>query len=452
MRDRERALRKLAEACFRFSPQIALRENEAICLEIGGSRRIFTESSLRARLQAILLRFECRARVVFADDVCEAIALARYGCSSSGELPLKALYEYASPFSNDPETGKRVQFAMKQLERLGIKSLEEFRKLPLETLASRFGKEVSEAARWLSEGRDPAWPGFRPLEEIEEEADLCDCETRSACADVESMVFPLKSLLDRVTARLHARGERLMALELELKLEDRSTRSWELRFSSPQGATLAILTILQDRLRFELGTRLLARPVTQIRVRVLEAVPGRGAQRDFFCRRDEQKDSWDALFGRLSQKLGTDRVFVAAPVGRHLPEGAWSREGRFVVELESLPEGSGVRSGASPAHPGRPIRLTRSMYPDRPVLPDRPARVLKSPVPLNQVQRFLIQRSARLGTWTWEVVEWVGPERISGEWWSEGFDRDYYRVVTSSGEQLWVFAADDSLYLHGFFD
>ena len=36
----------------------------------------------------------------------------------------------------------------------------------------------------------------------------------------------------------------------------------------------------------------------------------------------------------------------------------------------------------------------------------------------------------------------------------KGFNRDYYRVVTESGEQLWVFAipSREGFYLHGYFD
>jgi hypothetical protein len=57
----------------------------------------------------------------------------------------------------------------------------------------------------------------------------------------------------------------------------------------------------------------------------------------------------------------------------------------------------------------------------------------------------------------WTTID--GPERLSGEWWNssyEGFNRDYYRMKTVQGEQLWVFinrkAKEPTYYLHGYFD
>src|SRR5688572_12906532 len=57
-----------AEACFRFSPQIALRTvsrdlesrnecHEAVFIEIGASRALFSEASIEARLKALSRRF-----------------------------------------------------------------------------------------------------------------------------------------------------------------------------------------------------------------------------------------------------------------------------------------------------------------------------------------------------------------------------------------------------------
>jgi protein ImuB len=52
------------------------------------------------------------------------------------------------------------------------------------------------------------------------------------------------------------------------------------------------------------------------------------------------------------------------------------------------------------------------------------------------------------------VLAFEGPERIAGEWWSDAFDRDYYRVRLDGLGDCWVFrdGADGRLYLHGFFD
>jgi hypothetical protein len=45
---------------------------------------------------------------------------------------------------------------------------------------------------------------------------------------------------------------------------------------------------------------------------------------------------------------------------------------------------------------------------------------------------------------------------LVGEWWSgtEALKRDYFRVGTETGEELWIFRIPDSdkLFLHGYFD
>jgi hypothetical protein len=69
------------------------------------------------------------------------------------------------------------------------------------------------------------------------------------------------------------------------------------------------------------------------------------------------------------------------------------------------------------------------------------------------VKDQLISRERR-----WRFTGWRGPEKICGEWWLDGFDREYFHIDTASGETLWVFTAPldgtdtKALWLHGIFD
>jgi hypothetical protein len=60
------------------------------------------------------------------------------------------------------------------------------------------------------------------------------------------------------------------------------------------------------------------------------------------------------------------------------------------------------------------------------------------------------------GRRSWHARDWEGPERLSGEWWEEGFARDYYRVSTEEGRDLWVYSREGedngALWLQGYFD
>jgi protein ImuB len=189
-----------------------------------------------------------------------------------------------------------------------------------------------------------------------------------------------------------------------------------------------------------LGHEPLEAPARQVHFTVLEAVPGYGAQRDFFGRKEEEAEQWDSLVGRLSHKLGKQRVFVAQAVDRYLPEESWVRK----LELERGLLSYGVRG-------------TAALQPAI-VRPDRPSRLLEEPLPLQRVGALL--RNPETGH-RWRILDWDGPERLSGEWWKseslDGFHRDYYQVKTESGERLWVFVRRDPegnarVHLHGYFD
>jgi len=54
----------------------------------------------------------------------------------------------------------------------------------------------------------------------------------------------------------------------------------------------------------------------------------------------------------------------------------------------------------------------------------------------------------------WKLTSFHGPEKLRGEWWLGGFEREYFHVDTEEGDTLWVFTAGSprALWLHGVFD
>lgn len=421
---RTERIQELAEACFRFSPRIALREQEAVFLDVD------EHPSLLKRIYALCLRFEAKPVIAISKDAPTAYAIAKFGIQDASRLPVEALIAYASPFYADEDIARQVRRMGETLQKLGITTLLDFSRLPPRTLASRFGSEGLELSRAIQSGYLLPWPRFQAPERIFEKIELCDSETLSPCADLESLLFVLKTAMDRAMARLRARNQRAAAIDLEFELDDQTTRSWKLALPLPQGSAGALLPILRDRLSFDLQLQPLTSPVTIVRFGVPETAPGHGAQRDFFNSKEDEAEAWDALVGRLAQKLGKNRAFVAQPVDRHLPEGAWQAA-------------SDPLAVAPTAH--LPLQQ-----------PKRPSRLLKTPEALQREGDYLLHASR---TQHWRAIEWHGPERLSGEWWTDtkkfplgGFQRDYYRILTESGEQLWVFAVRNELYLHGYFD
>jgi len=425
--DLAKDLHALAEACYRFSPQLAVRESApgddpAIFLEIGGCERLYSEQLLEMKLSRLAGRFGWLARVTFGDSAGEAFALAK---NSSyfylQDLPLESLLDYLNPFKKDPDSEVALLKTVGILKTLGLKNVGEFATLPPRTLASRFGQEAVELSARVRRQLETAWPGFRPSPIVSEKMPVGNSES------LEALGFVIKALIDRLVARMYGRCERASRIQIDFDLvkwgkrldESRSfKREFKLELPLAQGSSRGLFPIVQEYLAQSLQREPITSPIDSIEIRILDSVPSRGAQKDFFSRKEEESELWDALVARLSLKIGAGKVYTAVPVKRYLPERAYQRS------LEK-----------------RPVSEYRS-----PRWPHRPTRLLKYPQPI---------------TWDpgWEVLE--GPERISGEWWNsqyEGFFRDYYQVQTVRGEQLWVFVnrkslpkpgAEPSFYLHG---
>lgn len=449
-----------AESLGRFSPQVALRASEAVFLEMSKSHQLFG-AGLPRRIQALALRFGIdpnKLRIGEGPDAGMALIRARYPKHEAlRTLPLESLIDFGSPFRFDFELQKKTLDLIQVLRELGIRNLGGFLELPSESLASRFGQEISELAGRLVASVDGRlslpWPGFHPKPLVSEKVDLTDVETRNAVSALDAMSEVLSGLLDRSIARLRGRCERASAVQVEMELENWSTikntkRKWKVSLPLPMGSATSLLAILNETLSFSLDREPLEAPVHAVQLTVLETVPGYGAQRDFFDNKEESAEAWDSLVGRLAHRLGKGKVFVAQPVERYLPEGAWARK----LELER-----GLLSGL---RRGEILTTGNLALKPEPVFPERPARLLEEPIPLQRVGAIL--RDPTSGR-RWRIAEWDGPERLSGEWWKsdslDGFHRDYYTVKAETGEKLWVFVcrspeqeAPSQAYLHGYFD
>ena len=437
-------LKAFAEACYRFTPQIAIRETEAVFLEIGKSAGLFNEDYFILKLKALSRRFQKKPRIAIASHPGYALSCARYGVKSVAALPLESLTDLANPFCFDADLQERVSQMIRHWRSLGIDSLSHIQKIPPKSLVARFGKEGLLAARILdpsqSRQSQQAWPQFRIPERIEESLDFLE-----GIESVEQILFISKHILDRMMSRLWARAKRLTRLQITWQLERNiAARHWDLSFTTPQGSSQSLLPFLRDRFHHDCQRQPLESAVRAICFQVLETAPSQsGGQRHFFNQSEQWQENWGSLIDRLSLKLGQGHAFLACPVDRHLPEKAW-RPLQAPLKIQS-----------EHAHTTTPA-----------ILP-RPTRLLASPLPLKrQGQQLLLYQQNQWIHWT--VKQWQGPERIAAEWWEKDsfFEyRDYYQVSTACGRSLWIFALNKTeffdasveqestaLFLHGYFD
>jgi protein ImuB len=423
----EKNITALAEACYRYTPQIAVRtpvetENEyAIFLEIGACHRLYSEELLKIKLATLAKRFGWFSRVTLGDSAAEAFALARNpSYLYLQDLPLSAVVDYVTPFGVDPDLERKLAKVIHTLQLLGLKNVGEFATIAPRTLSSRFGKEAVELSARIRKQLDMPWPGFHPSLTIVEKSSVENSE------NLEALGFVLKGLVDRAIARLHGRCERASIIQIDFdlvkwgrSLGQSHIREFRLELPIAQGSTRGLFPIIQEHLSAALQRDPLTSPVDSIHLQILESVPSRGSQRDFFTRKEEESEVWDALVARLSLKIGAGKVYTAVPVNRYLPEKAYTRSIKKLSDQDYV----------------------------SPPWPHRPTRLLKNPQPLSE------SAMSELGG------QLHGPERISGEWWNsqyEGFFRDYYRLKTTEGQELWVFrnckAPSPEFYLQGYFD
>lgn len=418
----------LAEACLRFSSQVALRAGQAVFVEIGRSRWLGQKQSLPARLEWTARRYG-NCRLAFGRHAGEALALARWKAAAVEALPLDALQDYASPFMKDEMVAEQIAAMAWALRSLGLRTLGDFLALPEKSIGERFGADAALLRERVMGYSGMAWPRFEPQPVMREDEELRSLETLDACFSLEPLFFQLKSMADRMCARLRGRALRASKLKLTLLLDlgrgRTKPRDIDMTLALPQSSPRELLKIMRERLEDEVRRLPLSHGVAALRLELLESAPGPGAQADFFDSREKEVEAWNSLVTRLSQKLGPDQVFLAELVQRYLPERAWKRMLKE-PEVSAAPEVTAV---------------------------PRPSRLLPQALPLLRDGEALLTPGRRR---TWHVTSWDGPERLSGEWWEEAFARDYYRVATEEGRDLWVYAREGepngSLWLQGYFD
>ncbi len=420
-------LSDLAEACLRFSPQIAVRESEAIFIEIGKCQALYSERSFLFRAQVLSRRFGWDARVTISDDIPSALALARHAKASVDSLPVESLVDFADPFGVDPKGRASIGALVEAVQRLGIETLAEFKTIPSQSLPSRFGSLSLLCRQRLENASHLPWPTWSPPEHFEEKCELLPSEY---CSEIEPLLFYAKSMLDRIFGRLRGRALRAERIAFSIELEKYSTtkepiREWLFELITPQGAALGFLPILRERLNWDLSRTPIHSYVHTLKCSVLATTPGRSAQRDLFASHDsnsqlDQQEALGSLFGELEEFLGKSHVFWAQTTEERFPERSWVRASQKDAPQADL----------------------QDRY------PKRPTRIFKNPVPVTVIQDRLVFKGRKFKSTRWSKVE-----RLSLDWLNDTPARNYYRVDLEGGQTLWVFSDPQHHYfVHGYFE
>lgn len=443
-----RALEGLAEALLAASPAVELAGPEGLFADASAAPLVHGEASLVRICEDRCRALGYWAHLVIADGKFAALALAthRPRAEIAAGSMAKALAPLPLAALPAPE-GLRWALAA-----MGLKTLGDLAALPAAGIAARFGADGALMQR-LAWGDDPRpIVPFRPAPPLVESLAL-----EWPAEGLEPVLFALKTVLDRLTARLAGRGLALTRLEVHLKLDLQGEARVVLPLARPTSSSKLLLAVFRERL----ADLKVAAPVVGIGVEALETGP---AERVQLCvgDRPEVDDALESVLARLRSGLGEGAIFGARPADRHCPEGTWERgpfrPGEAPAPRPTAPRGPRraflarllQREGELPAAAKVPVADDPLLRPGA-----RPTRLLAQPRPLD-VELSPSGRivAVRIGARRHAAASVRGPERLQGEWWRQGFARDYYRALVAGVGGCWIFrdGKDGRFYLHGYFD
>lgn len=398
------AMAALADVASSVSARVEIDEREFVFCECEGTALLWaSESELAGVLVARAARCGLPVRVGIADCKLGASVAAR---ESSGVriVPAGQTQSFLAPFpvrvlAPDPASAD-------VLASWGIRTIGQLTALPAGALAHRLGVAGALLAN-RARGEDTTPLMMRAMVESFEE-----CLTLDYGVDrLEPLLFVLRRLIAGVTTRIELCGLTCQALEIRFALED---GGFDLRSVRAAAPTLDVKT-LATVVRAELECRPLSRPVVGIVVDG-RAMRTRPTQLDLLRPAGPAPDVLASTLARLAILCGSHRVGVVREGDTHRPDaievGTFSGDGRdggSVPALEPDAVGAGVV-----------IRLALRAF--RPVIP---VEVFESRGQLDFV------RGQGFGG---RVVQWAGPRRLRGEWWTaEPFAREYYDVELTDG-------------------
>jgi protein ImuB len=239
--DIDRALAAVADVAFAFGSTVAVRSPDTVWVELGGSAHLFGgEEALGEELASRVRALGHAVNVAIADGPELARAFARWGApagkgrtvrvvsSEQTAAEVRALPIVALPLGDE---------CRGFLVRLGVLSLGDLAALPRAVVGGRLEGEVGRALD-LAQGIDatPLVP-YQPASELEERVSF-----EHGVSGSEPLLFALRGLAARLSARLSGRGEAADSLVLAID-HDRSIA--RLRGAEPT-----------TKLRFSLATPL----------------------------------------------------------------------------------------------------------------------------------------------------------------------------------------------------
>ena len=441
------------------------------------------ERELAFMLRRIAARWHPRPRVAIADSCVAARAATWAGTSfQQGDdrslvciVPHRhdAAYLASAPLALIPMADE----LRAALQALGLRTVGAFAALSPDDVEQRWGNDGLQAWR-LARGEDRR----RPVLARVPEHPVVEAELPAPSATMEPVLFLVRAALDRLTNQLAAKGRAVAAFAITLTLDDvrgalpvdalarPHTVTREVRLARPVARTAPLF----ERSRALLDTWTLTAPTIGVTVAIVATAPLSGEQGDLLDASWRDPAAVEAALARLRAELGPN--VVVKPVARdsHAPErmGTWKEqelegaaaEERKLIKKRELMEERGLikerelhkSANGTRAQTAEERKLQKSATATSATAKGATAtaiRLLESPESVfvacdNGAPASVVWRGRRI-----TVERAMGPERLSGDWWDDGYRRDYWRCESAFGDfVLYLDRMDDQWWVQGWYD
>ncbi|MDG2071951.1 MAG: DNA polymerase Y family protein [Pseudomonadales bacterium] len=387
------ALNFLAQWAYQFTPNVALKSPASLLLDIKSSLNLFGGiENIKTQLQKGLLHLGYSA------------VLGVHHTPLAAHISAKTALPDVAPLHDTPieilDVEPRI---LESLQKMGMRSLHDTLALPYSGLTRRFGVFFADYLQRL-QGEKPD-----PQKFISEQPSfLSEITFLSDVTNVESLVFPIRRLLQEFCEFLMARQLKVSTFSFTLSHRSHKPRSFSIHLAEPESDAAMFLLLTQLHLEKINDVE----EIDSIRLSARQFLSTIALSGDLFHgTRFQQKDGRmtslaDAensarLTNILNARLGQDACFGLSLANDHRPEKAW----------KPVQQGSLELGDAEDNH--RPLFL----------LPQPRALSSHNGKPEFSGDLLLLQ----------------GPERIDCGWWDTPIARDYYVARHPAGALYWIF-------------
>ena len=407
-----------------FSPRIERHPGGTVVLDVSGLTRLFgnaasiAEHLARAGATRVGIATSQTTALLLA-RACEGVHVAEGDPAAAlCKVPLGVLQQLvddreAAAIRPRPVRGFDV------LRRWGLTTVGELAALPAGALSARLGAD-GRALQGLARGLDPRPlvpdPGVRRFIE--------SCELEWPIERLEPLSFVFARLLDPLAAALERADRGAIALQLQLRLTNRTVYPRRLALPVPMRDPRVLRTLLLLDLESH-------PPAAAIDVVTIEAdpAPGRVVQYSLLERPVPSPETLATLIARLGALVGDTRCGSPQILDTHRPDGWILAPVAFDDRLRAI-DGSSTARPASTSSP--PLVLRRF----------RPPVAIRVTVERGRPARVAIDRRGMPGG---AVQQAAGPWRSSGGWWeSLRWNRDEWDVAFDGGAVCRLFQDRDT--------